>query len=67
MKPIANITTRCPKRIEEGGLVGTQDLGFCLETCTAFHLKNAMNNCEGECYEYGCATVHASEENAVTP
>lgn len=62
MKAVPNITSRCPKRIEEGGLEGLKDLGFCLETCAAFHLTNAMNNCEGTCDEYG-TTVHASEEH----
>lgn len=28
--------TRCPKRVEEGGLIGTLDLGECLCNCAAF-------------------------------
>jgi hypothetical protein len=65
MKPICGITSRCPKRIEEGGLVGTQDIGYCLETCAAFVLVNAMNNAEGICTEYK-TTVHTSSEFEVS-
>jgi hypothetical protein len=59
-------TTRCPKRIEEGGIIGTQDIGYCIETCAAFHLTNAMNNGEGTCDEYK-TTVWASTEHGVSP
>ena len=59
--PIYGITSRCPKRIEEGGIVGTQDLGFCLNACAAFHITDAMNNNEGTCSEYKCTVFALSE------
>jgi hypothetical protein len=66
MKPTQGITTRCPKRVEEGGILGTLEIGYCLEKCAAFHLTNAMNNCEGTCDEYK-TTVWASEEHVIQP
>ncbi len=57
-------TTKCPKRVEEGGIVGTCDLGKCLCTCAAFKSNLKMETCfdsytqteiqyyQGQCDEY---------------
>ena len=66
MKPVPGITSRCPKRIERKAESWTSDLGFCLDTCAAFHLTNALKNCEGTCDEYN-TTVNSSSEEPVVP
>ncbi len=53
--------TRCPRRIEEGGVEGTRDLGFCMGNCAAFDpyipietipITAPVELIEGYCKEY---------------
>lgn len=57
----AGLKTRCPKRILEGGIMGTVDLGICIDTCAAFELIDALNNNAGMCNEYH-NTVNADRD-----
>ena len=54
--------TRCPKRIEEGGIIGTLDIGECDNDCAAFSSDWKQHDTEDEfsktkfCYYQGhCA------------
>jgi hypothetical protein len=54
-----NAISRCPKRIEEGGIIGTVDIGECLFQCAAFQdwqiiqkAPDGITLAEGICKEY---------------
>lgn len=63
---MGNQISRCPKRIVEGGIVGTLDMGDCLFHCAAFQDWCFMKIKTGEipiatgrCKEYGNTPVVA--------
>jgi hypothetical protein len=55
--------SRCPKRVLEGGIIGTTDLGYCIDVCGAFKPKRVLQERDdilhididvyyGKCKEY---------------
>lgn len=68
--------TRCPKRIEEGGIIGTLDIGECDCNCAAFNsdwkcrenydefTKEKYGYYQGHCAEYKKGVVARAIKDA---